>query len=199
MAAIQEISARVGRVTGCGIAANLRKSYPKPLLYAVLAGIAVANIFNLGAMADALHLFVPGKSTVFVVGFGAASLTAILFIPYSTYVRYLKWGFPPALSMTSLFPNDNFAQLVWPSSSGESSNQRKLLTNSCDSNHRLGNCVYVIFPQGGWLHGTRFSTNRYQQARCRGRASWLQSRTNDSASRFRSDRSRPHRTNRLAI
>ena len=95
MAAIQEISARIGRVTGCGIAANLRKSYPKPLLYAVLDAVAVANIFNLGAdlgaMGDALHLLIPGKVSVFVVGFGAASLVAILFVPYSTYVKYLKW------------------------------------------------------------------------------------------------------------
>jgi len=49
MAAIQEISARIGRVTGCGIAANLRKTCPKPLLYAVLAAMAGANVFNLGA------------------------------------------------------------------------------------------------------------------------------------------------------
>jgi len=95
MAAIQEISARIGRVTGCGIAANLRKSYPKPLLYAVLVAVAVANIFNLGAdlgaMGDAMHLLVPGKVSVFVVGFGAASLISILFVPYSTYVQYLKW------------------------------------------------------------------------------------------------------------
>jgi NRAMP (natural resistance-associated macrophage protein)-like metal ion transporter len=95
MAAIQEICARIGRVTGCGIAANLRKSYPKPLLYAVLVMVAVANIFNLGAdlgaMGDALHLLVPGMASVFVVGFGAVSLMAILFIPYSTYVKYLKW------------------------------------------------------------------------------------------------------------
>ena len=47
MAAIQAISARIGRVTGCGIAANLRKSYPKPLLYAVLVAVSVANVFNL--------------------------------------------------------------------------------------------------------------------------------------------------------
>src|ERR1051326_683970 len=95
MAAIQEISARIGRVTGCGIAANLRKSYPKPLLYAVLVAVSAANVFNLGAdlgaMGDALHLLVPGKVSVFVVGFGAASLVAILFVPYSTYVKYLKW------------------------------------------------------------------------------------------------------------
>src|SRR3989440_6342182 len=49
MAAIQEISARIGRVTGVGIAANLRKNYPKPLLYSVLFVVSVANVFNLGA------------------------------------------------------------------------------------------------------------------------------------------------------
>src|SRR6266487_6184122 len=49
MAAIQEISARIGRVTGVGIAANLRKNYPKPLLYSVLTVVSVANVFNLGA------------------------------------------------------------------------------------------------------------------------------------------------------
>ena len=95
MAAIQEISARIGRVTGCGIAANLRKSYPKPLLYAVIIAVTMANIFNLGAdigaMGDALHLLAPGKVSVFVVGIGAMSLIAILFVPYSAYVKYLKW------------------------------------------------------------------------------------------------------------
>src|SRR5437763_15313946 len=49
MAAIQEISARIGRVTGVGIAANLRKNYSKPLLYCVLLVVSVANVFNLGA------------------------------------------------------------------------------------------------------------------------------------------------------
>jgi Mn2+/Fe2+ NRAMP family transporter len=95
MTAIQEISARIGRVTGCGIAANLRKSYPKPLLYAVLVAVAIANVFNLGAdlgaMADALHLIVPGSISLFVVVFGLVSLIAVLFIPYSRYAKYLKW------------------------------------------------------------------------------------------------------------
>ena len=90
MAAIQEISARIGRVTGCGIAANLRKNYPKPLLYSVLALMSVANVFNLGAdigaMGAALQLIVPGKIGLFTLAFGIASLVAVLFIPYSTYV-----------------------------------------------------------------------------------------------------------------
>src|SRR6185437_14003729 len=46
MSAFQEVCARVGRVTGCGIAANLRKFYPKALLYSVVALMAIANIFN---------------------------------------------------------------------------------------------------------------------------------------------------------
>src|SRR5882757_1766474 len=49
MAAIQEISARIGRVTGCGIAANLRRHFPRVILYATVGSVFVANIFNLGA------------------------------------------------------------------------------------------------------------------------------------------------------
>src|SRR5580765_7193569 len=84
MAAIQEISARIGRVTGAGIAANLRKNYPKPLLYSVLLVVSVANVFNLGAdigaMAAATQLLLPGKVGLFVVIFGAVSLAGVLFI-----------------------------------------------------------------------------------------------------------------------
>jgi NRAMP (natural resistance-associated macrophage protein)-like metal ion transporter len=95
MAAIQEISARLGRVTGCGIAGNLRKNYPKPLLYFVLTTVGIANVFNLGAdigaMGDAMHLLLPTKASILVLVFGAVSLVAILFVPYSQYAKYLKW------------------------------------------------------------------------------------------------------------
>src|ERR1700680_2860994 len=49
MAAMQEICARLGRITGAGVAANLRKHYPKPLLFAAVALLCAANLFNLGA------------------------------------------------------------------------------------------------------------------------------------------------------
>jgi NRAMP (natural resistance-associated macrophage protein)-like metal ion transporter len=95
MAAIQEISARIGRVTGCGIAANLRKNYPKPLLYAVLVVVSVANVFNLGAdigaMGAATQLLLPGNGGLFIVIFGVGSLAGTLLVPYSTYAKYLKW------------------------------------------------------------------------------------------------------------
>jgi NRAMP (natural resistance-associated macrophage protein)-like metal ion transporter len=95
MAAIQEISARIGRVTGFGIAANLRKNYPRPVLYSVLFVVSVANIFNLGAdigaMGAATQLVLPGKISFFIVVFGVGSLAGVLLIPYSTYAKYLKW------------------------------------------------------------------------------------------------------------
>src|SRR5260370_26277467 len=66
MAAIQEVSARIGRVTGKGIAANLRDHYPLSLLRAIVALLVVANIINLGAdlvpMADPLRLFIGAPS-----------------------------------------------------------------------------------------------------------------------------------------
>jgi Mn2+/Fe2+ NRAMP family transporter len=95
MAAIQEISARIGRVTGVGIAANLRKNFPKPLLYAVLFVVSVANVFNLGAdigaMGAATQLVLPGNASLFTLIFGLGSLAGVLLVPYSTYAKYLKW------------------------------------------------------------------------------------------------------------
>lgn len=84
MTAIQEISARIGRVTGVGISGNLRKSYPKPLLYSVLFVVSAANIFNLGAdigaMGAATQLVLPGKASLFIVMFGIGSLAGILLV-----------------------------------------------------------------------------------------------------------------------
>jgi NRAMP (natural resistance-associated macrophage protein)-like metal ion transporter len=95
MAAIQEISARIGRVTGVGIAANLRKNYPKSLLYCVLFLVSIANVFNLGAdigaMGAATQLILPGRISFFIITFGVGSLAGVLLVPYSTYAKYLKW------------------------------------------------------------------------------------------------------------
>src|SRR5580765_5374789 len=95
MAAIQEISARIGRVTGAGIAANLRKSYPRSLLYSVLFVVSVLNIFNLGAdigaMGAAMQLILPKTAGFFTVIFGVGLLAGVMLVPYSTYAKYLKW------------------------------------------------------------------------------------------------------------
>jgi NRAMP (natural resistance-associated macrophage protein)-like metal ion transporter len=114
MAAIQEISARIGRVTGSGIAGNLRKCYPKPLLYAVLIVMSIANVFNLGAdigaMGSAMQLVMPGHAGMFTLIAGFASMLAVVFIPYSTYVRYLKWL---TLSLFAYVGVVFFAHVAW--------------------------------------------------------------------------------------
>jgi NRAMP (natural resistance-associated macrophage protein)-like metal ion transporter len=114
MAAIQEISARIGRVTGCGIAANLRRYYPRWLMYSVLSLMSLANIFNLGAdlgaMGAAAQLLVPGNTKIYIVMFGGASVLAELFIPYSTYVKYLKWL---TLSLFAYVATAFFVHVPW--------------------------------------------------------------------------------------
>jgi NRAMP (natural resistance-associated macrophage protein)-like metal ion transporter len=116
MAAIQEICARIGRVTGCGLAANLRKNYPRPLLYFVLAAMSAANVFNLGAdigaMGASLALIVPANINALTVTFGIISLIAVLFIPYSTYAKYLKWL---TLSLFSYVGVVFLVHISWPS------------------------------------------------------------------------------------
>jgi len=113
---IQEISARIGRVTGgIGIAANLRKNYPKPLLYAVLFVVSVANVFNLGAdigaMGSATQLVLRGNAGLFIAIFGIGSLAAVLLVPYSTYAKYLKWL---TISFFACVGVVFFAHISWP-------------------------------------------------------------------------------------
>jgi NRAMP (natural resistance-associated macrophage protein)-like metal ion transporter len=95
MAVIQEICARIGRVTGAGLAENIRKNYPRPILYAMVSLLCIANIFNLGAdigaMAAAAQLLVPGPAIAYVLLFGILSLVLETFVRYDSYVKYLKW------------------------------------------------------------------------------------------------------------
>ncbi|MGE5271985.1 MAG: NRAMP family divalent metal transporter [Thiohalocapsa sp.] len=95
MAAIQEISARIGRVTGKGIAANLREHYPPVLLRGIVGLLLIANFINLGAdlgaMGDALRLIVGGPAGAYVVLFAAFCAALEIFSSYQRYVRLLKW------------------------------------------------------------------------------------------------------------
>ncbi|WP_044562832.1 NRAMP family divalent metal transporter [Azospirillum sp. B4] len=95
MAAIQEISARIGRVTGHGIAGNLRRHYPPPTINSIVLLLVVANVINigadLGAMAAALGLLIGGPQWLYVVLFGLVSAALQIFVPYCRYVSILKW------------------------------------------------------------------------------------------------------------
>src|ERR1700712_861130 len=95
MAAIQEISARIGRVTGRGIAGNLRAYYPLPLLRGIVGLLLLANVINigadLGAMGAALKLLIGGPAFLYVGGFAALSIGLEVFVRYARYVSVLKY------------------------------------------------------------------------------------------------------------
>jgi len=96
MAGIQEISAWIGRVTGMGIAGNIRRHYSVWVLYPVVALLLIANVINLGAdisaMGEALKLLLGGPALVYSVGFGTVSAIAAVLVPYRRYSQILKWS-----------------------------------------------------------------------------------------------------------
>ena len=95
MCAIQEISARIGRVTGVGIAANIRKAYPRPVVYAIVTMLLVSSIFNLGAdlgaMGESAHMLFGGPAWIHLLVMGFISIVLQIFVPYTRYVKYLKF------------------------------------------------------------------------------------------------------------
>lgn len=95
MVAVQEISARIGRVTGAGIAGTLRAHAPRPLLLALIALLVVANVVNLGAdiggMAEVARLLAGGPAWLWAGGFALFCAAAEVWVAYRRYVLYLKW------------------------------------------------------------------------------------------------------------
>jgi len=95
MLAVQSICARVGRVTGNGLAANLDRVFPRWLVMLLVGLLFVANTINIGAdvaaMGAAVQLLTGGSQTLFTIAAAALSLLLQLFIPYHRYVSFLKW------------------------------------------------------------------------------------------------------------
>ncbi len=96
MAVVQEMCARIGLVTGKGLAANIRKYYPKWVLYLCTFLLFAANSLNigadLGAMAKAAQLLAPQISfNTLILGFTIFSLALQIFTTYDKYAKYLKW------------------------------------------------------------------------------------------------------------
>jgi NRAMP (natural resistance-associated macrophage protein)-like metal ion transporter len=96
MAVVQEMCARIGLVTGRGLASNIRIHFGKKVLYASTLLLFAANTFNIGAdigaMANAVQLLRPSLSFgVLVVLFTIFILLLQVFTPYVKYARYLKW------------------------------------------------------------------------------------------------------------
>jgi NRAMP (natural resistance-associated macrophage protein)-like metal ion transporter len=94
MIGIQMISARIGRVTGAGVATGLRKRYGRWLAYAVVAALLVANVINLGAdigaMGAALKLLVGGPAFAYTAAFVLLSIGLQVLVPFTYYSPFLK-------------------------------------------------------------------------------------------------------------
>ncbi len=94
MVGIQTVSARIGRVTGQGLAANIRRHYPPWLLYAIVSLLLFANTINIaadiGAMGAALKLLIGGSAHWYAIAFGLLSLLLQIFVPFPRYAPILK-------------------------------------------------------------------------------------------------------------
>lgn len=96
MGVVQEMCARIGLVTGTGLAANIKKHYTKNILYICTWLLVFANVLNIGAdlsmMAGSMKLILPHiPFAAFVIFFALLSLSLQVFIPYKHYSKYLKY------------------------------------------------------------------------------------------------------------
>jgi NRAMP (natural resistance-associated macrophage protein)-like metal ion transporter len=114
MCAVQEISARIGRTTGHGIAGNLRQHYPNWLLQTIVLLLAIANTINLGAdlgaMGDVAEMMTGGPHLLYVLMFALICSTLQIFMQYSRYVAVLKWT---TISLFAYFGTVVMVKVPW--------------------------------------------------------------------------------------
>ena len=95
MAAIQLVCARIGLVTGRGLAGTVRQHYPRPLIAGACLILLVANVFNiaadLGGMAEAAAMLTGLPALPFVVVFGVGITVITVYTSYATFAQTLKW------------------------------------------------------------------------------------------------------------
>ncbi len=95
MVAAQLVCARIGRVTGKGLAGNLREFYPRWALYPLVALLLAANTINigadLGAMGAGVQFLAGGQAGWYTIAFGVSSVLLEVMVPYHRYVTVLKW------------------------------------------------------------------------------------------------------------
>jgi NRAMP (natural resistance-associated macrophage protein)-like metal ion transporter len=95
MVGIQMVSARLGCITGRGLAANVKSVFPRSVLYGIVGLLLMANTINIAAdiaaMGEALRLLLGGSAHLYSVAFGVLCLVLQVFLRYAAYVRYLKW------------------------------------------------------------------------------------------------------------
>ena len=114
MVAIQEVAAEIGRVTGAGIARNMRRHYPRPLLVLMVGLLLIANIVNLGAdlaaMGAAVGLLIGGPIGLYTLLFGLFCIIVEVALSYERYSSVLKWA---TLSLFAYVAVVIVAQVPW--------------------------------------------------------------------------------------
>lgn len=114
MMGVQEACARIGMVTGKGIAAIVKENYSRKVLYSVVGIVVVANVINIGAdigaMAAAARLIIPLPLVVWTLLFTASILFLEIFTSYKVYARILKWL---ALSLLAYPVTVFIVQMPW--------------------------------------------------------------------------------------
>ncbi len=130
MGAVQMMCARIGMVTGQGLATSLRAKLPRPVMILIAAGLLVANTVNVGAdlagMADAAEMFTGVNSHLLVVGFALAIGSATIRLKYRTIANTLRWLALALLAyvITMIYVKPDWSVVLhdtfvpsWPSSS----------------------------------------------------------------------------------
>lgn len=111
---MQLISAEIGRVSGKGLAKNLKLFFPKYILYPLILMLVVANTINIGAdisaMAEVSKMLVGGPSLLYAVLIAGISILCEIYIPYHRYVKYLKWL---TLALLSYVVSMFFVEIPW--------------------------------------------------------------------------------------
>ncbi|MEO8547793.1 MAG: divalent metal cation transporter [Sphingomicrobium sp.] len=115
MVVIQEVAALIGRVTGAGIARNLRRHYPRIVLWLMVSLLLIANIVNLGAdlsaMGAALALLAGGNAGLYTLLFGIVCIGLEVGLSYPRYAAVLKWT---TLSLFTYVGVVMVAHVPWP-------------------------------------------------------------------------------------
>lgn len=115
MVAIQQIAAEIGRITGAGIARNLRRHYPRSILWFTVSLLLIANVINLGAdlsaMGAALALLIGGSGALYTLLFGILCVVLEVALSYPRYAAILKWT---TLSLFTYVGVVAVANVPWP-------------------------------------------------------------------------------------